>query len=365
MPLARAGCWLPALMLALSQLGWQPQSLAQAAERPADKPVDKAALPADARSWLQRIHNAANGGNYRGTLVFSAGGSMSSSRVWHYCVGEQTFEKLESLDGRQRQVVRHNEEVHTIWPQSRVAVVEKREALPGWQTTPQRVDPRALEQYTVRREGSSRVAGREADVLLLEPRDDRRYAQRLWADRATGLMLRADVLGPDRNVLESAAFSEVEIGVKPQPRNVKQAAARPAADGYRVVRPKQQRVQLEDEGWGYRTSVPGFVLTGCVRRELEASPDNGNGEAKPAVGAAAASDPTAAPVLQAVFSDGLAHVSVFIEPFDERRHRQEMQAHLGATSTVTLRRDGHWFTAVGDAPPGTLRQIAESLQRKR
>ncbi len=354
---------LPACAMAGLLLGLQPVVRAQG--------EFSAAAPADARSWLQRIHSAANSGNYRGTLVFSASGSMSSSRVWHYCVGEQTFEKLESLDGRQRQVVRHSEEVHTIWPQSRTAVIEKRDALPGWQTTPQRVDPRALEQYTVRREGSSRVAGREADVLLLEPRDDRRYAQRLWADRATGLMLRADVLDPERNVLESTAFSEVEIGVKPQPRSITQAAQRPMIDGYRVVRPRQQRVNLEEEGWAFKPRVPGFVLTGCVRRELDAHPEEGHGDVKPSERQAPAGRATAeaavpaGPVLQAVFSDGLAHVSVFIEPFDARRHGQAMQAHLGATSTVTLRRDDHWLTAVGDAPPGTLRQIAESLQRRR
>ena len=313
----------------------------------------------DARAWLQRIHAAANSGNYRGTLVFSAGGSMSSSRVWHYCVGDQTWEKLESLDGRQRQVIRHNEDVHTLWPQSRLAVVEKRDALPGWQVTPQSVDPRVLEQYRVQREGASRVAGREADVLLLEPLDGLRYAQRLWADRSTGLMLRAEVLTaePNRTVLESAAFSEVEIGIKPQPKALMQAATR--TEGYRVLRPRQQRVTLQDEGWMLTRTVPGFKLTGCVKRELDSS------RAASDTTASAGAETVADPVLQAVFSDGLAHVSLFIEPYDPRRHKREMQAHLGATSTVTLRRQDHWFTAVGDAPAATLKQIAESLERRR
>lgn len=351
------------------------------------------ATPADARAWLQRIHKAANSGNYRGTLVFSTAGLMSSSRVWHYCVGDQTYEKLESLDGRQRMVIRRNDEVQTVWPQARLTVHERRDALPGWQTTPQRVDLRALEQYAVRLEGTSRVAGRDADVLLLDPRDTMRYAQRLWADRATGLMLRADVLGPapERKVLESAAFSEVEIDVKPQPKTVMQEASRIASLGYRVLRPKQQKVQLEDEGWVLRAAVPGFALTGCIRRELahETGVDDDNGSSSgsgsansaangPATGAlapppgltafastAAARTAAAPSVLQAVFSDGLAHVSVFIEPFDAQRHRQELLAHLGATSTVSLQHEGYWLTAVGDAPPGTLRRIAESLQRRR
>lgn len=372
--MCRWGAGLTALVLSVGLAPAAAQVPAAAAGSAAGSPT------ADARGWLQRIHKAANSGNYRGTLVFSAGGSMSSSRVWHYCVGDQTYEKLESLDGRQRQVIRKNEEVQTIWPQAKLAVHEKREALPGWQTTPQRVDPRALEQYVVRLEGSSRVAGREADVLLLDPRDAMRYAQRLWADRDTGLMLRADVLGPapERQVLESAAFSEVEIGVKPQPKAVTEAASRIASQGYRVVRPKQQRVQLEDEGWSLRSSVPGFVLTGCIRRELahelsEEDSQQANGSAAetatPGMAAFASTAPARPaapePVLQAVFSDGLAHVSVFIEPFDAQRHKQEVQAHLGATSTVALRHEGYWLTAVGDAPPGTLRRIAESLQRRR
>jgi sigma-E factor negative regulatory protein RseB len=334
--------WLPALGVVCAFL---PGLAAAQAVAPASAD--------DARAWLQRIHSAANSGNYRGTLVFSAGGSMSSSRVWHYCVGDQTWEKLESLDGRQRQVIRHNDDVHTIWPQSRLAVLEKRDALPGWQVTPQSVDPRVLEQYRLQREGASRVAGREADVLLLEPLDGLRYAQRLWADRSTGLMLRAEVLTPEpnRTVLESAAFSEVEIGIKPQPKTLMQAATR--TEGYRVLRPRQQRVNLQDEGWTLARPVPGFQLTGCVKRELDSS--------RPAAEGSTVADP----VLQAVFSDGLAHVSLFIEPYDARRHKREMQAHLGATSTVTLRRQDHWFTAVGDAPAATLKRIAESLDRRR
>ena len=306
--------------------------------------------PDDAKAWLLRIHAAANTGNYRGTMVSSVAGSMSSSRVMHFSVGDQVYEKLESLDGRQQQIYRHNDDVHTVWPQTRVAVIEKRGALAGWQTTPQSVEPSLLEQYQLRREGAARVAGREADVLLLEPRDSLRFAQRLWADRATGLMLRADVLGQgaDRAVLESAAFSEVEIGIKPQPKAVTQIMGQ--LQGFELVRPTQERTRLEDQGWTLAKAVAGFRLTHCVKRQLE----GGRGTA-----------PQAAPVMQAVFSDGLAHVSLFVEPFDARRHQDEAQAHLGATTTLTRRRQEHWFTAVGDVPVSTLRLLIDALERRR
>ncbi len=318
--------------------------------------VDPTADPsAEARIWLMRINSAASTGNYQGTMVFSAAGMLSSSRVWHYTVGEQVVEQMEALDGRQQRIVRFNDSVHTLWPQTKVAVVEKREMLAAWSTTPQEVDPQALEQYELRREGAGRVAGRDALVFLLEPRDALRYAQRLWSDQATGLMLRADVMavpttpGAQRAVLESTAFSEVAIGTatRPQPdalqhlvRNLRKL------DGYRVLRPQLRHTTLEAEGWALSQPVSGFKLAGCVRRGMETAGDD-------------------EPVLQTVFSDGLTHVSLFVEPFKPQRHAGEMQAQQGATGTLTLRRGDYWITAVGDVPLSTLKLFAEALTRRR
>ncbi|MDP2006346.1 MAG: MucB/RseB C-terminal domain-containing protein [Rubrivivax sp.] len=308
------------------------------------------ATPVEAKAWLSRISSAAAAGNYRGTMVFSAGGTMSSSRVGHYAVGEQVYEQLEALDGRQQRILRHNDAVHTLWPQARRAVVEKRETLAGWSTTPQVVDPQALEQYEFRREGRGRVAGREAVVILLEPRDELRYAQRLWADQATSLLLRADVIGQAagqgaaRPVLESTAFSEITIGIRPQPEAVLQPLR--SLDGYRVVRPQQTRTTLEAEGLAITHPVVGFRLVGCVKRGMETA----GGEEL---------------VLQAVFTDGLAHVSLFIEPFKPQRHNDELQAQRGATGTLTVRRGEDWFTVVGDVPPATLKLFAAAAERRR
>ena len=313
----------------------------------AQQPAAEAFLePAQARALLARIQAAAFQGNYQGTLVYSTGGAIATSRVWHYWAGGETFERLEAQDGRQQRIVRHNELVHTLWPQTQVVVVERRETLAAWSTTPQAIDPQALETYVLRAEGQGRVAGRDAAVLLLQPRDALRYAQRLWADLASGLMLRADVLNPasQRTLLESTAFTEVEIGVRPQPEMVLKLLR--GTEGWRQLKPQQRLTTPEAEGWQLARPVPGFRFAGAMRRGMEAS---GDGE----------------PVLQAVFSDGVAHVSVFIEPFRPQRHRQEVQAQQGATATVMQRRDDHWVTVVGDVPPATLMQFVSAFERRR
>ena len=75
---------------------------------------------------------------------------------------------------------------------------------------------RLAEFYEVNPQGSERVAGREANVLMVQPRDANRFGYRLWSDKASGLLLRADVVNDRNEVLETSAFSEVTICVKPQ-----------------------------------------------------------------------------------------------------------------------------------------------------
>jgi len=250
---------------------------------------------AQARAWLERIHAAAHASNYQGVLVFSAQGRLSSARVAHFGVRSQSYERVEMLDGPMRMSFRHNDRVLTLWPHNRIAVLEERD--PRQASLRQTIEPRAADQYQMREQGSDHVAGRDATVLLLTPRDDKRFAQRLWIDKQSGLMLRIDVLDPQdpqKQPLESSAFSEVEIGIKAKPQSVLQPMSK--LDGYRRITPAHTSTQLDAEGWSMHKLVAGFTLASCTQRTLDP----------------ASAPASAASTLQAVFSDGLTHVSVFV-----------------------------------------------------
>lgn len=333
----KAWFWLP---LAASAVLWLPAGASGG---------ETAAAPSrDARVWLERIRSAAKTGNYQGTMVFTAGESVSSSRVAHFCVGDQIYERIEALDGRQQRIYRHNDVVHTLWPGGRVATVEQRHALTEPLGMPV-VEPRLQQQYEVQVLAGERLAGRDAQVLMLKPRDGLRFAQRLWTDSATGLMLRADVLAPDGRMLESVAFSDIEIGTKPQRELV--LGPMKKLDGYRVVSLKPSPARLEDAGWELGALPAGFELVGCVRRGIGEPAQIANGSAPEA--------------LQAVFSDGLARVSVFIEAFDAARSRQPMMTQTGATHALMKQHEARWWvTVMGDVPPMTLKQFVTALQRR-
>jgi len=177
-----------------------------------------------------------------------------------------------------------------------------------------------------------------------------RYGYRLWADRASGLLLRAEVVGERGDILETSAFSDVVIGIRPQPETVLSEMRR--LEGYRVVRPVLTPTRLEAEGWAMRKLAPGFRPVSCVSRQIEAAGD--------------ATGETPAPaVIQSIYSDGLTYVSVFIEPFRPERHTRPLLAAVGATSTLAQRRGDWWVTVVGDTPPATLRMFAAALERRK
>jgi sigma-E factor negative regulatory protein RseB len=190
------------------------------------------------------------------------------------------------------------------------------------------------------------VAGHEADVLRIAPRDALRFGYKLWAEKATGLLLRAEVLDQREQVLESSAFSDVTIGGKAQAQSVLQPMGR--LDGYKVLHPTLTPARLEDDGYSLRSPVAGFRQVSCVKRPLDET-----------------AEPGATPrVLQSIYSDGLTYVSVFIEPFDARRHLRPMQTSSGATQTLMQRLGDAWVTVVGDVPMATLRLFAGALEHK-
>lgn len=313
----------------------------------ASAPQSPLAAAGQVRSWLLKIHDAASRRNFQGTFVVTGSGAVSSAHIAHFCEAGQEYERSESLDGQARYVYRHNDEVRTVWPAHRVVLVEQRTPLASFPGLLQTGDDRIVDFYDVRPQGVGRVAGHDANVLMVRPRDGLRYGYRLWADQGSGLLLRADVLGEHNEVVESSAFSDVTIGVKAQPESVLQPMKRLA--GYRVVKAVMTPTRLDVEGWRMASAVAGFREVSCVRRPMDTATDAAAGEE---------------PVLQTIYSDGLTYVSVFIEPLDAVHHRQPVLASVGATQTLMQQQGDWWITVVGDVPAATLRLFFKGLERR-
>lgn len=309
------------------------------------------AVPAGGESqhindWLMRIHEASRKLSYVGTFVVQSGGAMSSAKIWRVCEGGQQLERVETLTGAPRSIFRHNDQVVTFLPDHKVVRSEKRESLGIFPELLQSTDSRIADFYRVRQEGSDRVAGVEADITVLVPKDRLRFGYRVWTEQKKGLVVKLQTLDTDGKVLEQAAFSELQLNAPIRMDKLVQMMAK--VDGYRVERPVLVKTTASAEGWVMKAPVAGFKSMSCYKRPAHAT------------NAAIGEEP-----LQWIFSDGLASVSVFVEPFDRQRHDKESSLSLGATQTMTKQVDGYWVTVMGEVPMMTLRLFADGLERKK
>lgn len=296
--------------------------------------------------WLMRMHEASRKRAYVGTFVVSAGGSMSSARIWHVCDGDQQMERVESLTGTPKSTFRRNDQVVTFLPESHVAVVEKRESLGLFPNLLQSIDASIGQFYQVKVTGSERVAGYDADVVQLRAEDSLRFGYRVWTEKNSGLVVKLQTLDGNGLVLEQAAFFELQLDAPVSMPKLNQMMGN--TEGYQVARPEMVKTTAAVEGWVLKTDVPGFKPMSCYKR---------------LVGVATTSNHEN--TLQWVFSDGLASVSLFVEAFDAGRHGKPGSLAFGATHTLTRRIGDWWLTAVGEVPAQTLRVFAQGLERKK
>jgi sigma-E factor negative regulatory protein RseB len=312
------------------------------------------ASPAEVRSlndWLMRMHQASVNRSYVGTFVVSAGGNMSSAKIWHVCEGTQQVERVETLTGAPRSIFRHNDQVTTFMPEHKVARSEKRESLGLFPQLFQSADSRIADFYKFRQEGLERVAGVDADIVMLIPRDRLRFGYRIWSERKNGLIVKLQTLDPDGKVIEEAAFSELQLGAPVSMSQLVQMMGK--VQGYRLDKPALVKTTAAAEGWALKTPVAGFNAMNCYKRPASAE---GAGEKNTTGGDGP---------LQWIFSDGLASVSIFVEPLDRRRHVRESTLSLGATQTLARQLGAHWITLVGEVPVPTLQLFASALERTR
>jgi sigma-E factor negative regulatory protein RseB len=174
--------------------------------------------------------------------------------------------------------------------------------------------------------------------VVLQPKDNLRYGYKLYADAASGMLLRAVTFDAAGQHVEEFTFTQIRLG------GVTRDMVRPRHAGreWRVEDAGAAPTRLA--GWGLAAELPGFHKIIELKRRL--------GESRPAG--------------QMVFSDGLAAVSVFIEPLESRRERSATGlASMGAIHIYTREVANHMITVVGEAPAESVQRIADAVEFRR
>ena len=296
-----------------------------------------------AMQWLQRIYSATQRLSYTGTFVYHHDDQVETSRITRVVFASGPVEKLEILDGMPREIIRSRDQVVCYLPSIMTIKIDKQGGRhPFPLILPDQLKDLA-ESYVVRKGEVERVAGYDCQVIVLEPRDNLRYGQKLCADLATGMLLKAKTFSEKNDMLETFTFTQLRIGGYIDREKVKPRFVAQAKD-WRVEDSDAAEADLTQAGWTVRSQPPGFRKVTEMTRTL-------NG---------------AAGVGHIVFSDGLAAVSVFIEPAAARNAaRHPGLSRQGAISVFARQVDSHWVTVVGDAPAVSVKLIANAVEHRK
>ena len=298
------------------------------------------AIADPAMAWVQKMSDAMRNLSYRGNFVYLHENQLESMEIEHYRDGQGEKERLLSLNGEAREVIRDDKSLTCIWPSSREVVVDlprKNSYSPIF--VPE--DIARLEKfYSMKLLGMDRIAGHETMVVHIEPRDQYRYGIMFWINRENGLMMKSSLIGENKTEIEQVMFTRLELLADDDEFSFR---GLPRIDeGYSFVqyhRGGEAREFEVDRAWQVDNLPGGFWQDSALRREL---PGSGQG------------------IQQMVFTDGLASLSVFVERYHEETMPGGMS--MGAVNAFIRILDDHSITAIGEVPAATVRLVAESVR---
>jgi sigma-E factor negative regulatory protein RseB len=296
----------------------------------------------EARQWLERMSEALATRNYEGRFFHLRDSRSEAMRIFHRVDKGKVTERLVSLDGSGREIIRNQTEVIFYLPDRRTVLVEKRTegntllaAVPSY-------NEELEAHYNIERGQFTKALGRRTQIIMVQPRDQFRYGYKLWLDDETAMPLKSQLCDRTGKVIEQILFAELNFRDRIPAESLKPSIT---GEGFRWVKQDVQQPQLAatQAGWGAIRLPAGFRLTAWRVQFIAGSP---------------------VPVQHLVYSDGLASVSVFIEPADPRARPMQGLAQVGGAFAFSRAFDGHQVTAVGEVPPVTVEAIAASVTKE-
>lgn len=289
----------------------------------------------EAQDWLTRLGQAEQQQSFHGTFVYERNGSFSTHNIWHRVQNGQVRERLLQLDGSAQEVVRIDGRTQCVSGTLIAGLGDSPNA------AARALDPKKLKNwYDLAVIGKSRVAGRDAVIVSLTPRDQHRYGFELHLDKKTGLPLKSLLLNDKGQLLERFQFTSLDTDEIPSDKDL---LADPDCKPINIASDKASAAKTV-QNWRSDWLPPGFELTSSSSHK----------DAQ-----------TKTQVSSLMYDDGLARFSVFLEPLNGATVT-DTRTQLGPTVAVSRRlttpQGDMMVTVVGEIPIGTAERIALSMR---
>ena len=277
--------------------------------------------------------------NYEGVFIYRRQGRMDTMRIIHKVDENGIQERIVSLTGFAREVIRDKNSVTCILPDNESVMVEKSSPREFKISQLAEKISKVSEYYTFSIAGQDRVANRPAWVVDILPRDDYRYGYQLWIDLETKLLLKSELKNTKGAPIEQFFFAKLQIveeipdeWLKPEISGV----------GYTWHDNSSEDFPMHkgNISWKATWMPDGFVMSDQEKQNV---------------------DQSQMPVEHLMYSDGLAMVSVFVEKLDKPVNVVTGASSMGGVNTYSTMTNSFLITAVGEVPRDTVKLFAKSI----
>lgn len=284
----------------------------------------------DPLALLQRMEQARQTLDYKGTFTYEHRSEMESFRVQHWVEGDEIRERLEYLNGPEGAVRQLGNPLlcqttgyRLLHPDASAEDVARLDR---------------FYQLTVR--GQDRIAGRSVTIVEVRPKDHLRYGYLLGVDQETGLLLKSLLFDEHQRLLERFQFVELDLNPRVAEWET-QSGVSGAGSGFDSNADGCTELSRgAPTRWDLNWLPAGFVYSG--ERELS---DN---------------------IRMLMYTDGLASFSIFLQPVDNRTLKVEGRAQRGAISAFMGQLDTgegpYRVTVVGEIPGDVAEQLARGIE---
>ncbi len=313
--------------------------------------------------WLVNMSDAARNATYQGVVIYRGNDVLDTFRVTHRNQDGNELERVTSLNGETRDILKENDKVICLFPNDRRMSVNR--------PTPKglfpRLNPEHLKQvgqlYRFTDLGKARVAGRICHGVAVTPKDKFRYGYEIWADAETSVPLKVNMIGQNGVMLEQMMFTEVEFPAAisdvafqmPMPAPAPATATLNPTLPAMMAMPSQQPLPpplvsavpsapapSPAAAWVLDQLPPGFRVT---LREVREMPDHRG------------------TVEHLLVSDGLTVISVFSAERPSPSKALNGVSQIGAVNAYGRMIGSFHITVVGEAPAETVKMIGDNLKQ--
>lgn len=294
----------------------------------------------DLWNTLQKTASAARELNYQGLFVYQSGTTIRSVQITHMFEGGREFTRNVVLDGRPREVFSEGDDIVIFNAKHDKIVIEKRRGqnlFPAMLPTHLNI---LKQSYKLKLGHTERVAGRLAQVMDLVPNDNLRYQYRIWSDSEFGLLLKMSMLDSQGRTLEQIGFTQVNL-LMSKDLDWFQPKIDPTKP---YVMDDTTDVSHTDSPFIVPVLPPGYRKVDQIKLQVPGKQSQ---------------------VQQLIFSDGLASVSLFVEPIVKGMHPRVGKKSMGSTNVCAHVLNGYQVVVVGEVPSLTVEQIAQQVSFKK